>query len=191
MSSPIGAAAIAQHVIARDRIAAHLPACVADAAPLDDLIVFAVPDDASDTAAFSARFGFDLDDCANTIIVKFKKAGGEHHAALVSLGSRRLDVNGAVKAALGAQRLSFAKREDATEKTGMAFGGITAYGLPADWPVLVDAAVMTREQVVMGAGVREAKLLLDPRLLASLPNVTVLPMTLDDTAATPAVSQPL
>ena len=72
----------------------------------------------------------------------------------------------------------------------MAFGGITAYGLPADWPVLVDAAVMTREQVVMGAGVREAKLLLDPQLLACLPNVKVLPLTLDDTATTPAVSQP-
>lgn len=192
MSSTTAAAtAIAQQVISRDRVAAQLPTCVAEAAPLDRLVVFAVPDDASDTAAFSERFGFGLEDCANTLIVKFKKAGGEHYAALVSLGSRRVDVNGAVKAALGAQRLSFAKREDATERTGMAFGGITAYGLPADWPVLVDAAVMTREQVVMGAGVREAKLLLDPQLLASLPNVTVLPLTLDEPAATPAVSPPL
>ena len=30
---------------------------------------------------------------------------------------------------------------DAVALTGMEFGGITALGVPADWPVLVDAAV--------------------------------------------------
>jgi prolyl-tRNA editing enzyme YbaK/EbsC (Cys-tRNA(Pro) deacylase) len=133
-------------VIAPDQLGAHLPAHVVEQLPARGVTVFAVTDDASDTAAFSARYGFGLEDCANTIVVRYKKDGAERYAALVSLGARRLDVNGAVKAALGAQRLSFAKREQAVEHSGMEFGGITAFGLPADWRVLVDAAVLERTQ---------------------------------------------
>jgi prolyl-tRNA editing enzyme YbaK/EbsC (Cys-tRNA(Pro) deacylase) len=157
-----------------------LPAQVLASLPAAGVGVFRVDDDASDTTAFSARYGFGLEDCANTIVLRFRKGGAEHYAAVVSLGSERLDINGAVKAALGAQRLSFAKREDAVALSAMEFGGITAFGLPADWPVLVDAAVMTREQVVMGAGIRQAKLLLSPALLRELPTVQVAPLTQAD-----------
>ena len=97
---------------------------------------------------------------------------------MVSLGSRRLDVNGAVKAHLGAKKVSFADRETATALTGMEFGGITAFGLPDDWRVLVDAAVMERSEIVMGAGVRAAKLLLSPGVLTTLPRVEVAELTL-------------
>jgi prolyl-tRNA editing enzyme YbaK/EbsC (Cys-tRNA(Pro) deacylase) len=79
---------------------------------------------------------------------------------------------------LGAQRLSFAKREAAVEHSGMEFGGITAFGLPDDWRVLVDAAVMEREQVVMGAGVRAAKLLLAPGVLRQWERCEVASLTL-------------
>jgi len=157
----------------------YLPVKVLTRLPIQDVIVFAVDDDASDTARFSERYGFDLEDCANTIVLRYKKAGVERYAAVVTLGSRRLDVNGAVKERLGAQRLSFAKREVATELTGMEFGGITAFGVPDDWAILVDSAVMVRPKVVMGAGVRLVKLLLPPTLLAQLPNVDVAPLTLE------------
>lgn len=105
--------------------------------------------------------------------MKYTTTQGEQHAAAVTLGSRRLDVNGAVKQKLGAKRLSLAKREVATELTGMEFGGITAFGLPASMRILVDAAVMDRPCVVMGAGCRERKLLLAPSTLARLPMVEV------------------
>jgi len=61
----------------------------------------------------------------------------------------------------------------------MEFGGITAFGAPKDWVVLVDEAVMQREQVVMGAGVRAAKLLLSPNMLNRLPNVNVAALASD------------
>lgn len=151
---------------------------MAAALPARDALVFAVDDAHSDTAQFSARYGFGLGDCANTLVLRYKKAGGEHYAAVVSLGDRRLDINGAVKARLGAQRLSFAKREDAVALTGMEFGGITAFGLPADWPVLIDEAVMARPHVVMGAGVRTLKLLLQPDRLRGLAGADIAPLTL-------------
>ncbi|WP_176057605.1 YbaK/EbsC family protein [Paraburkholderia sp. BCC1876] len=165
-------------VISSAQLSAHLPAHVVEQLPAEGVTVFAVSDDASDTAAFSARYGFGLEDCANTIVVRYKKDGGEHYAALVSLGSLRLDINGAVKAALGAQRLSFAKREAAVEHSGMEFGGITAFGLPDDWRVLVDAEVMARPQIVMGAGIRAAKLLLAPDVLRQWPRCEVAALTL-------------
>ncbi|CAN7680417.1 YbaK/EbsC family protein [Paraburkholderia sp. SIMBA_054] len=165
-------------IIAPDSIGAHLPSHVAASIEGRDIVVFSVTDDASDTADFSARYGFPMEDCANTIVVKYKKDGGEHLAAIVTLGSLRLDVNGAVKAALGAKRISFAQRELATEQSAMEFGGITAFGLPTNWRVLVDAGVMERGQVVMGAGIRKAKLLLAPSVLEQLDNVEVAQLTL-------------
>ena len=164
-------------LIPPERRALHLPARVRAALPADGVAAFTVDDDASDTAAFSARYGFGLDDCANTLVLRFRRDGVEAHAGVVSLGSRRLDVNGAVRALLGARKASFADRNSATALTGMAFGGITAFGLPDGWRVLVDAAVMARDEVVMGAGVRTVKLLLRPAALAALPGAEVAALT--------------
>jgi prolyl-tRNA editing enzyme YbaK/EbsC (Cys-tRNA(Pro) deacylase) len=50
--------------------------------------------------------------------------------------------------------------------------------LPTNWRVLVDAGVMERRQVVMGAGIRKAKLLLAPSVLEQLDNVEVAQLTL-------------
>jgi prolyl-tRNA editing enzyme YbaK/EbsC (Cys-tRNA(Pro) deacylase) len=167
------------NVIPESEYGQYLPRQVAAELTGNDIKVFLVDSDASDTTQFSERYGFSLADCANTIVLRYRKDGEDYHAAVVTLGSRRLDINGAVKAELGAQRLSFAKREVAVELTGMEFGGITAFGAPRDWVVLVDEAVMQREQVVMGAGVRAAKLLLSPNILSHLPNVNVAALASD------------
>jgi prolyl-tRNA editing enzyme YbaK/EbsC (Cys-tRNA(Pro) deacylase) len=156
----------------------HLPAAVAARLPEQDVIVFPVDDEHSDTASFSAQYGFSLDDCANTLVLKYTKEGVDQYAAVVGLGSRRLDVNGAVKDALGARRLSFARREVATELTGMEFGGITAFGLPDGMRILIDQAVMEREFVVMGAGYRRTKILLATSALAALADAQVAPLAL-------------
>lgn len=173
MNTPQADYALNLDIMSADEAAARLPASVLASLNGANVDVFRVPDDASDTAACSARFGIDLDDCANTIVVRFKKDGGEQFAAIVTLATRRLDVNGAVKRELGAQRISPASREAATELSGMEYGGITSFGLPESMTVLVEASVMERERIVMGAGIREAKLLLAPQRLLALPQVIV------------------
>jgi prolyl-tRNA editing enzyme YbaK/EbsC (Cys-tRNA(Pro) deacylase) len=65
--------------------------------------------------------------------------------------------------------------DQAVELTGMEYGGITPIGLPADWPVYVDAAVAATERVVIGSGIRRSKLTLPGSALASLPGAVVLP----------------
>jgi prolyl-tRNA editing enzyme YbaK/EbsC (Cys-tRNA(Pro) deacylase) len=64
--------------------------------------------------------------------------------------------------------------EEAVVATGMEYGGITPIGLPADWPVLVDAVVADLPYVVIGSGVRRSKLALPGTTLASLPGAEIV-----------------
>jgi prolyl-tRNA editing enzyme YbaK/EbsC (Cys-tRNA(Pro) deacylase) len=93
------------------------------------------------------------------------------------LATTRADVNGLVRRHLDARKASFAPMDLAVEETGMEYGGITPLGLPATWPLLVDAAVAAADsagEVVVGSGVRRSKLLLPGAVLGRLPGAQVL-----------------
>lgn len=127
----------------------------------------------ADTARFCAAYGFAPEDSANTIVV-VGKADPRVYAACIVLAPHRLDVNHAVKARLGTRKASFASADETRELTGMALGGVTPFGLPADLPVFVDAAVMARPRIVFGGGSRSWKVIAAPSILLALPNVTVV-----------------
>ena len=134
--------------------------------------LFACDPALADTAAFCAAYGFDPADSANTIVV-IGKGNPPVYAACVVLATHRLDVNRVVKGRLG-RKSSFASPEEAATLTGMAIGGVTAFGLPADLPLWVDAAVMERERIVLGGGSRSWKVLAPPSILQTLPNVEIV-----------------
>jgi len=127
----------------------------------------------ADTAAFCAAYGFALEDSANTIIVAGKSTPPVY-AACVVLATHRLDVNRAVRSRLGTRKASFASPEETRDVTGHAIGGVTVFGLPAGLPVLVDAAVMTRDRIVLGGGTRSWKVLASPSILLGLDGVEVV-----------------
>ena len=135
--------------------------------------LFACDPALADTAQFCAAYGFDLDESANTIVV-VGKADPRVYAACIVLAPHRLDVNHAVKARLGTRKASFAGADETRELTGMEIGGVTPFGLPADLPVLVDAAVMRRPRIVLGGGSRSWKVIAAPSILLALPNVEVV-----------------
>jgi prolyl-tRNA editing enzyme YbaK/EbsC (Cys-tRNA(Pro) deacylase) len=145
--------------------------------------LFACDPALADTAAFCAAYGFDPADSANTIVV-IGKGNPPVYAACVVLATHRLDVNRVVKGRLG-RKSSFASPEEAATLTGMAIGGVTAFGLPADLPLWVDAAVMERERIVLGGGSRSWKVLAPPSILQTLPNVEIV-----EGLANPAPSRP-
>jgi prolyl-tRNA editing enzyme YbaK/EbsC (Cys-tRNA(Pro) deacylase) len=89
------------------------------------------------------------------------------------LATTRADVNGLVRRRLDARKASFAPMDLAVAETGMEYGGITPVGLPAGWPVLVDAAVATTPLVVIGSGVRRSKLVLPGASVAELAGAAV------------------
>ena len=126
----------------------------------------------ADTAAFCAHYGFALEDSANTIVVVGKGAEPVY-AACVVLATHRLDVNRVVRGRLG-RKSSFASPEETRALTGHEIGGVTVFGLPAGLPVWVDAAVMTRERIVLGGGSRSWKVIAPPSILRTLPGLEVV-----------------
>lgn len=123
--------------------------------------------DLADTAAFCEAYGVALEESANAILVASKKPEG-HHVVCVALAHTRLDVNGAVRRKLGVRKLSFAPAELTSELTGQEIGGVTIFGLPDGLGVWLDARVLDCERIVVGAGLRSAKIRLDPRQLVGL-----------------------
>jgi prolyl-tRNA editing enzyme YbaK/EbsC (Cys-tRNA(Pro) deacylase) len=129
----------------------------------------------ADTAAFCGRYDVPLEASANCVIVAAKRGGAVRMAACVVLATTRADVNGVVRKHLDARKASFAAQDDAVAQTGMEYGGITPFGLPADWPVLIDEAVVAQPHVVVGSGLRRSKLVVPGTALAQLPAAVVLP----------------
>ena len=128
----------------------------------------------ADTAAFCERYGVAPAESANCVVVAGRRDGQTRLAACMVLATTRADVNGLVKRELDVRKASFAPMDQAVELTGMEYGGITPIGLPADWPVYVDAAVAAAQRVVIGSGIRRSKLTLPGAALASLPGAVVL-----------------
>ncbi|MCH7845218.1 MAG: hypothetical protein IH850_05240 [Acidobacteria bacterium] len=117
--------------------------------------------DLADTAAFCEAYGIPLENSANAILVASRKPEG-HNAVCLVLAHTRLDVNGVVRKKLGVRKVSFAPAELTVDLTGQEIGGVTVFGLPDELPVWVDAGVLDRDWVIVGAGSRSAKIKLDP-----------------------------
>lgn len=128
----------------------------------------------SDTAAFCAEYTVPLSASANCVVVTGRRDGVQRWAAVVVLATTRADVNGVVRRRLDVRKVSFAPMADAVELTGMEYGGITPFGLPDGWLLLVDQAVVDAGPVVVGSGIRASKIVVAGADLALLPGAEVI-----------------
>lgn len=128
----------------------------------------------ADTAAFCEQYGSPPELSANCVVISGKRSGELRHAACLVLSTTRADVNGVVKRRLDVRKASFTPMDDAVDLTGMEYGGITPFGLPGDWPVLVDTAVAEAPAVVVGSGLRRSKLVTSGGMLAGLSGAEVV-----------------
>ncbi len=129
--------------------------------------------DLADTVAFCARYGYDLADSANAILIASKRPAGRYALCMV-LANTRLDANRRVRDMMEVKKLSFASAEVTKEVTGMLLGGVTPFGLPGDLPVYVDSRVMERDRVIVGGGSRSLKLRLSPDVFRRLPRAEIV-----------------
>ncbi|MDQ2846033.1 MAG: YbaK/EbsC family protein [Actinomycetota bacterium] len=144
--------------------------------------VAAIDGSVSDTAAFCDRYDVPMEVSANCVVVSGKRSGEERWAAVLVLANTRADINGVVRRRLDVRKISFAPMDEATDRTGMEYGGITPIGLPAGWPILIDESVTTAGPVVIGSGIRDSKIIVDGAALATLPGAeVVIGLTLPDT----------
>ena len=128
---------------------------------VDQVLVAPIDAELADTAAFCEAYGVALDESANCVIVAGRRGEVTRYAACVVLATTRADVNGVVRKLLDARKASFAPMDDAVELTGMEYGGITPIGLPADWPILVDARVVAtaaRDHRVRACGTARSRI---------------------------------
>ena len=128
----------------------------------------------ADTAAFCAHYGVLAAESANCVVVAGRRGEVTTLAACVVLATTRADVNGLLRRTIGAKKISFAAMDVAVSASGMEYGGITPIGLPADWPIFIDHAVVDAGDVVVGSGLRRSKIVVAGATLAALPNATVL-----------------
>ncbi len=157
-----------------DLLAGPVAGALAEWAAAGEVQVAAIEESVADTAELVRAHGVALAACGNCVVVTGRRGEAERTAACVVRATTRADVNGFVRRALDARKASFAPREQAVTATGMEFGGITPVGLPPEWLLLVDAAVVALPVVVVGSGVRRSKLALPGALLAQLPGARVV-----------------
>jgi prolyl-tRNA editing enzyme YbaK/EbsC (Cys-tRNA(Pro) deacylase) len=129
--------------------------------------------DLADTAAFCETYGFAPEDSANAIVV-VGKADPVVFAMCLVLADSRLDVNKVVRKKLGVRKCSFASAEQTMDLTGMQIGGVTPFGTTTSLPLWIDQRVMEREQLIIGGGSRDRKLLVPPATLAGHPEAEVV-----------------
>lgn len=135
--------------------------------------VVACDPDLADTAAFCDAYGYAAEDSANAIVVASKTDPPEFVMCLV-LANCRLDVNKVVRKRMGVRKASFATAEQTMDLTDMAIGGVTPFGTSTALRLWIDAAVMEREQLIIGGGSRDRKLLVPPATLAGHPGAEVV-----------------
>ena len=127
----------------------------------------------ADTAAFCAAYGYRPDESANAIVVVGKSEPRVYVTCLV-LATTRLDVNGAVRRRLGVKKASFASADETIEITGMQIGGVTPYGLGGRTPIWIDSRIAALDQVIVGGGSRDRKLLVPPASLLALDGAEIV-----------------
>ncbi len=160
-----------------DLLAVPVAAALADPGwpfPADAVCVTEIDPGLADTAAFCERYAVPAAESANCVVIAGRREGETRFAACLVLATTRADVNNVARRALDVRKASFAPTEVVVAETGMEYGGITPIGLPAGWPVLVDAAVAATAQVVIGSGVRRSKLALAGKTTADLPGAVVI-----------------
>jgi prolyl-tRNA editing enzyme YbaK/EbsC (Cys-tRNA(Pro) deacylase) len=161
-----------------DRTDLVAPAVAAAASLAPDAEVAEIDPTLADTAAFCAAYDVALEASANCVVVEGRRADRVVHAAVMVLAVDRADVNKTIRKHLDVRKISFMAQPDAETLTGMRQGGITPIGLPEDWTILVDEAVVAAGPVVVGAGERGAKILVDGATLAALPGAEVIALAL-------------
>lgn len=135
--------------------------------------VIEIDPDYADTADFCAKYGYEEDECGNTIVVASRREPRQFSASIVK-GSSRLDANKTVRKLMGVRKLSFASAEDTMELTGMEIGGVTPFALPDDLPVYVDSLVMDLDSVILGSGSRSSKISVSPEVFTKMANAEIV-----------------
>ena len=129
--------------------------------------------DLADTNIFCKKYGINLEDSANTIVVK-SKTGELKYAACVLLATTKLDTNKTIRKKLNTHKISFTNIEETEKLTNMQIGGVTPIELPKNLPLWVDSRVTQRKIIVLGGGNRTSKIKISPNIFKFITNTEIV-----------------
>jgi prolyl-tRNA editing enzyme YbaK/EbsC (Cys-tRNA(Pro) deacylase) len=131
----------------------------------------------ADTASFCAHYNISPSIGTSCLVLEAKRGDRVWYAACLILATHMADVNGAIRKQLDARKVSFAPKQTALALTSMEYGGVTPIGLPKDWPLLIDTAIMQHETVVAGGGIRGSKLAIKTSCFKAMPSTVIAKIT--------------
>lgn len=120
------------------------------------------------------KYQIDITKGANCLIVNGIRGKNKTYAACLVPVGYRYDMSGVVRKAINARQVSVAPLDFVLSKTQMEYGSITPIGLPNDWLLFIDPAVLKHDHIIVGGGLVKSKLCIPSSALLNIPNATVL-----------------
>ncbi|MFA5603114.1 MAG: YbaK/EbsC family protein, partial [Bacilli bacterium] len=110
----------------------------------------------------------------NCLIVDGIRGDNKTRVALLVPVGYRYDMNGVVRKQINARMVSVAPLEEVLKETKMEYGSIGPIGLPSNYLIYVDSLLLNKDRIIVGSGIKKAKLSIPTSIFKSLPNVIVL-----------------
>ena len=128
----------------------------------------------ADGESLSREYGVPYEKELNCLVVE--GIGGEESkfAALIVPYGKRANMNAKVRNPLDAKKVSFADLNQVCEECEMEYGSITPIGLPEHYLILVDEEVMKQDEVIVGGGLVNSKLLVPSALFKEMKNCLLI-----------------
>lgn len=141
---------------------------------IQDILVAEIDPKFANGNSFCEKYEIPISEGANCVVVEAVRGESRILSACVVPVNSRIDFNGKVRKLLNARRVSLAPLEEVLQKTQMEYGSVTPFGLPANWPILIDSRLITLPRLIIGAGLVKAKLSLPGKALAELNGAQII-----------------
>ena len=140
----------------------------------DDFLVAEIDPQYAGGIELCDHYNVDPSKGANCLIVNGIRGQNKTFAACLVPVGYRYDMSGVVRKTMNARQVSVAPLDYILSETKMEYGSITPIGLPSDWLLFIDPAVLNHAYIVIGGGLIKSKLLIPSSALLDIPNVAIL-----------------
>ena len=128
----------------------------------------------ADGESLSREYGVPYERELNCLVVEGIRGEESKFAALVVPYGKRANMNAKVRNPLDAKKVSLADLNRVCEECEMEYGSITPIGLPEHYMILVDEEVMKQEEIIVGGGLANSKLLVPSVLFKEMKNCLLI-----------------
>jgi Ala-tRNA(Pro) deacylase len=111
---------------------------------------------------------------AKSVFLRVKRAGEKDFAILAIQSQKRVNLQRAA-ALLSAREVKMATREQLEQHTGCTFGELAPFGRVYGVPVLIDADLLTQDEIYFNAGDLSISLRIDSSTLRDLEQAQIYP----------------